>query len=285
MSERDNDGGRAPLIACVQMTTGREVASNLATAERLVAQAAEAGAAMVVLPETFAFMGDDMTQQFGAAEHFGEGPIQTAVAGWARQYGLWIVAGTIPMRHQSNRERVRAACLIYDDSGRCQGRYDKIHLFDVELPGGGESYKESSVFLPGEELAVLETPLGRMGIGVCYDLRFPEMFRAQLDMGMEFCVVPSAFTESTGRAHWLTLMRARAVENLCYFAAAAQVGDHGSGRRTYGHSLILDPWGEVLDERAEGEGVVLAELDMEHQRTTRASFPALQHRRMKSRQS
>ncbi|MGM0564380.1 MAG: carbon-nitrogen hydrolase family protein [Pseudomonadota bacterium] len=285
MSKQDKHGDPSPQIACIQMTTGRDVAANLATAERLVAQAAESGASMAVLPETFAFMGDDMTQQFGVAEDMGDGPIQHKVSDWARQYGVWIVAGTIPMRHQSNRERVRAACLIYDDSGRCQGRYDKVHLFDVELPGGGESYKESSVFLPGDELAVLETPLGRMGVSVCYDLRFPEMFRAQLDMGMEFCVVPSAFTQATGRAHWHTLLRARAVENLCYVAAAAQVGDHGSGRRTYGHSLILDPWGEILAERDEGEGVVLAALDMEHQRRTRAAFPALQHRRIKSRQS
>ncbi|EDY86110.1 nitrilase/cyanide hydratase and apolipoprotein N-acyltransferase [gamma proteobacterium HTCC5015] len=279
-----NNPERSALIACVQMTTTDSVEHNLATAQRLVANAAERGAQIVVLPETFAFMGDEITQQFGVAEAFGDGPIQTAVADWAKSNHVWIVAGTIPLRHESDRERVRAACLVFDDSGQCQARYDKVHLFDVELPTG-ESYKESSVFLPGDEIAVLDTPLGRMGVAVCYDLRFPELFRAQLDMGMEFCVLPSAFTEATGQAHWLPLLQARAVENLCYFAAAAQVGEHGSGRRTHGHSVILDPWGQVVDQLAEGEGVVVGSIDMEHQRLTRANFPALQHRRLSTRRS
>lgn len=270
-------------IACIQMASGPNVQGNLQEARRLVTEAAAAGAAMVVLPETFAFMGMKITEQLEQAEDLGDGDIQRAVASWARELGVWIVAGTIPVKSLHDKTHVRAACLLFNDQGEQVARYDKIHLFDVELPDSQESYHESSVFESGDEVVVAETPLGRVGLAVCYDLRFPELFRTQLDMGMELLVVPAAFTKETGKAHWHALLKARAIENLCYVAAAAQGGYHANGRQTYGHSLVLSPWGQVQEELPTGAGFVMAEVDLEKQRKYRQSFPVLQHRRLSCR--
>lgn len=261
------------------MTSGPDVASNLGVAQSLLAAAAEAGARLAALPENFAFMGREDADKRNVAEEEGEGPIQGTVAEAARRLRLWIVAGTIPIR-LPREGRVAAACLLFDDEGRRVARYDKIHLFDVDLPGGAESYRESANIAPGKDVIVAETPAGRLGLSVCYDVRFPELYRALSGAGAQLLSVPSAFTVPTGRAHWEALLRARAIENLCYVIAPAQSGIHPNGRETYGDTLIVDHWGRVLGRRPRGRGVVVCDLDLERQREARAAFPALSHRVM-----
>lgn len=266
-----------PVAAVIQMTSGERVADNLATAGRLLEQAREGGAALALLPENFALMPLHDAARRAVAEDEGRGPIQEFLAATAARLGLWIVAGTLPLKRQGD-SRPAAACLVYDGDGRCVARYDKIHLFDVDLPGRDERYRESDHFSPGRELVVVDSPVGRIGLAVCYDLRFPELFRRLLEAGAEVFTVPSAFTAPTGRAHWEVLLRARAVENLAFVLAAAQTGLHANGRETYGDSLVVDGWGRVLARRPRGEGVVLAVLDREAQAATRVSFPCLQNR-------
>ena len=264
-------------VAALQMTSGPEVATNLAVAEALLADAAAAGARLAALPENFAFMGLEDADKRKVAEDDGEGPIQAALAEAARRLGLWIIAGTIPLR-LSGEGRVAAASLLFDAEGRKVARYDKIHLFDVDLPGRQESYRESANIAPGKAAIVAETPAGRLGLSVCYDLRFPELYRALSGAGAQLFSVPSAFTAPTGRAHWETLLRARAIENLCYVIAPAQSGVHPSGRETYGDTLIVDYWGRVLRRLPRGRGIVVCDLDLERQARARADFPALTHR-------
>lgn len=265
-------------IAVIQMASGPNVEANLLQVEQLLAGAAERGARLAVLPECFAFMGKRDEEQFSLAEVAGSGPVQQFLAAQARQHRLWLVGGTLPLRHE-NSERLRAACLIFDDQGRQVGRYDKIHLFDAHLPGSGEVYRESAVFDPGERLLCLDSPLGRLGIAVCYDLRFPELFRQMMLANCDLFCLPAAFTEITGKAHWQILLRARAIENLSYVAAAAQGGYHKSGRQTHGHSLVVDPWGKVLAEAGTGPDLVCAEIDLDYLQATRHNLPALEHRR------
>ncbi len=270
-------------IAAVQMCSGPEVPANLEQAGQLLAQAAAAGASLAVLPENFALMPRADGDRLAAAEEPGSGPIQEFLAAQARRHGIWIVGGTLPMRTAANRSRVRAACLVHDPRGQCVARYDKIHLFDVDLgPGasGAERYRESDSIEAGSEPVALDTPLGRLGLTVCYDLRFPELYRRLLDQGAELYAVPSAFTAHTGEAHWETLVRARAVENLAYVAAAGQSGVHANGRATHGHSMIVDPWGTILAARARGPGVVTAEIERARIERLRASFPSIRHRRL-----
>ena len=266
-----------PRIAALQMTSGPEVAANLATARRLLAEARDAGACVAVLPENFSFMGRSEAERRQVVERPGDGPVQQALAGAAQDLGLWIVAGTMPIALPED-PRPANACLVFDDRGRQVARYDKIHLFDVDLPGRNEGYRESANAAPGRDPVVVDTPAGRIGLSVCYDLRFPELYRRLVAGGAEILSVPAAFTAPTGRAHWEVLLRARAVENLCYVVAAAQSGLHPSGRETYGDSLVADPWGRVLARRPRGSGVVVAEVDLEAQQRTRRSFPALTHR-------
>lgn len=268
----------AAIVAAIQMVSAADVASNLAQAEDLIAQAASQQAALVVLPENFAHMGINETDKLALRERDGEGPLQAFLAEQARQHGAWLVGGTIPMV-AADDEHVRAACLVYDDQGRLVARYDKIHLFDVQLDEANESYRESDTIEPGQEMRVVNTPLGRMGIAVCYDLRFPEMFRAMSKAGMDFFVLPAAFTATTGKAHWEVLLRARAVENLCYGVAAGQGGQHANGRQTYGNSMIIDPWGKVMARLGQGPGVVTTVLDPTQIDRLRQNFPALSHRR------
>jgi deaminated glutathione amidase len=265
------------MVSAIQMTSSNERDANLATAGRLLADAARAGARVAVLPENFSIMAKRDTERRAVAEADGDGPVQAFLSNTARTLGLWIVGGTTPLL-LPDEARLATSCLVYNDAGERVARYDKIHLFDVELPEKTESYRESAHFAPGRAPVVLDTPAGKLGLSVCYDVRFPELYRALAAAGAEWFTIPSAFTVPTGRAHWDILLRARAIENLCYVVAAAQWGMHANGRGTWGHSVIIDHWGQPLAELAEGEGVVSANLDLEAQRAVRRSFPALAHR-------
>lgn len=271
---------QAFTAAVVQMVSGSDLAANLASAGRLIGQAAQAGARLVALPENFALLGRREHDKLTVAETDGAGPIQDFLADTARRHGLYLVGGTIPLRG-ADPQRVRAACLLHGPDGQRLARYDKIHLFDVEVADGGERYRESASIEPGDAVVTVDTELGCIGLAVCYDLRFPELFRALLARGAEILVLPSAFTETTGAAHWHLLCRARAVENLSYLLAPGQGGQHDNGRRTYGHSLIACPWGDVLAECTDiGEGIACAQIDPAAMDRLRARFPALQHRRL-----
>lgn len=260
-------------IAAVQMVSGPDVGANLREAGRLVERAAEGGARLVALPENFAIMGLAESDKLAARERPGEGPIQAFLSDTARRLGVWMVGGSVPLA-ASVPDKVRASCLVYDDAGRLAARYDKIHLFGLDLDG--ERHAEARSIEPGSEVVALDTPFGRVGLSICYDLRFPELYRS---MGpVDLILVPAAFTQVTGRAHWEVLLRARAVENLAYVLAPAQGGRHPSGRETHGDAMIVDPWGVVLNRLARGPGVVLADMDVQYQGRLRASLPALDHR-------
>ena len=268
------------VAAVIQMTTSSDVAANLATARGLLERAHAQGAVLAALPENFAIMGRKEADKVAVAEIPGEGPIQAFLGHTARELGMWIVGGTIPLRDEAEPERVAAASLVFDERGRNVARYDKIHLFDVDIPGREERYRESATVVPGVQPMVTTTPLGRLGMAVCYDVRFPELFRVLQSQGAEVFSLPSAFTAPTGRAHWELLVRARAVENLCYVLAPAQSGTHENGRETYGDSMIVDPWGHVVARVAEaGPGLAVAEIDRTLQHELRGRFPALAHRK------
>lgn len=270
-----------PLAAVLQMTSSPSVKENLGTARSLLERARSAGAVLAVLPENFAIMGRKEREKLAVAEPAGEGPIQGFLSRSAAELGLWIVGGTIPLKLANEPNRVAAASLVYDAQGACVARYDKIHMFDVDVVERSERYRESATTAPGSEVKVVSTPLGTLGLSVCYDVRFPELYRALQAQGAHVLSVPSAFTAPTGRAHWELLLRARAVENLCYVLAAAQGGVHASGRETYGDSMIVDPWGHVLARVPEpGPGLAVAEIDLTLQSDLRTRFPALSHRRL-----
>jgi len=264
-------------VAALQMTSGPDVAANLEQARVLLEEAAERGARLAALPENFSFMGLKDADKRAAAEADGNGPAQDFLAAAARRLRLWIVGGTVPLAAGADG-RVAAACLVYDGDGRRVARYDKIHLFDVDIPGRAESYRESAHVAPGSRATVLDTPLGRLGLSVCYDVRFPELYRHLSACGAQILTIPSAFTGPTGRAHWETLLRARAIENLCYVVAPAQSGFHPSGRETYGDSMIVDFWGRVLQRVPRGRGCAVAEVDIARLIGVRETFPALAHR-------
>ncbi|MGE5626007.1 MAG: carbon-nitrogen hydrolase family protein [Bacillota bacterium] len=265
-------------VAAIQMTSGSDVTVNLREAGKLMAKAAAQGAGLIVLPENFALMARNDTERVAAGEVDGSGQIQDFLADKAQTLKAWIVGGTVPVL--ASRERVHARCPVYDPRGRRVGYYDKIHLFDVDV-GGGETYHESARTEAGTKPVTVTTPFGKLGLAVCYDLRFPELFRALLKQGATLFAVPSAFTWKTGERHWALLTRARAVENLCFMVAAAQAGRHDNGRETWGHSLVTDAWGEVLAERRTADpGVVTATLDPEQQLRLRGKFPALKHIRL-----
>ncbi|MGA7540740.1 MAG: carbon-nitrogen hydrolase family protein [Steroidobacteraceae bacterium] len=266
-----------PLIAAIQMTSGPDVSANLEDARTLLQEAAGRGARLAALPENFAFMGLTDADKRRIAEDDGRGPVQDFLAETARRLQLWIVGGTVPLRGGGDG-RVAAASLVYDCAGERRARYDKIHLFDVNVPERAESYRESTHVAPGSTPVIVPTPVGCLGLSVCYDVRFPELYRRLSAAGAELLVVPSAFTEPTGRAHWEPLLRARAIENLCWLIAPAQSGFHANGRETYGDSMIVDHWGRVLERLPRGRGCVTAEIDLEGQRRDRASFPSLTHR-------
>jgi predicted amidohydrolase len=264
--------------AAVQMVSSPSVSANLLEAEKLIGEAVSAGAKLVALPENFALMGDSENDKLKAKEADGSGPIQEFLVATAKKFAVWIIGGTIPLA-ANDPHKVHASCLVYNANGERVARYDKVHLFDVSVPDTQEVYRESDTIEAGDNDLVIGTPFGRLGIAVCYDLRFPEIFRRLADAGMEMLVIPSAFTAQTGAAHWELLIRARAVENLCYVLAPNQGGFHLNGRRTFGHSMIVDPWGTVLDCYKTGSGFVIADIDLERLEKVRASFPALSHRR------
>ena len=265
--------------AAIQMASGSNVNANLLTTEKLLEEAARQGATLAVLPENFAFLGAESRDALPYREAPGDGPLQHFLSQTARRLGLWIVGGTVPLQG-SHPERWRAACLVFDAKGRQVARYDKQHLFDVTLPDSDEQYNESDTIEPGDGIAVVDTPLGRLGLAVCYDLRFPELFRAMIDQGAELFALPAAFTAVTGRAHWEVLLRARAIENLAYVIAGAQGGFHVGGRETWGHSMVIDPWGTVLAQQERGNGVAIADIDRDFLARTRRNFPTLEHRRL-----
>jgi deaminated glutathione amidase len=265
-------------VAAVQMNSGNDAPENLRVAGELLERAAGQGARVAVLPENFSIMARRDAERRAVAEEDGAGPVQDFLSRTARQLQLWIVAGTTPLFRTGGEERLATSSLVYDASGARVARYDKIHLFDVDLPEGQESYRESAHFAPGLKPVVVDTPAGRLGLSVCYDIRFPELYRALMAEGAEWFTIPAAFTVPTGRAHWEPLLRARAIENLCPVVAAAQWGVHANGRATWGHSMIIDHWGRVVAELAEGVGVICADLDREAQREARRTFPALEHR-------
>jgi nitrilase len=263
-------------IAAVQMVSGPDIAENLREAGRLVAEAAAQGARLVALPEYFPLISGDESAKLRAREKFGAGPLQDFLRETALRHKLWLIGGSIPLE-ASVPDKVRNSCLVFDAAGQCVARYDKIHLFGFSR--GTESYNESQSIEAGEDVAALDSPAGRIGLSICYDLRFPELYRAMGEV--DLLAVPAAFTHTTGQAHWELLLRARAVENLCYVLAAAQGGTHPSGRRTWGDSMIVDPWGVVLARLPQGPGVVVAEIDRARIAELRASLPALEHRTIK----
>ncbi len=265
-------------VAAVQMTSGTDVEANLDAASQLLGEAATRGAKLVVLPENFAYLAADESGRPAIAESPDGGAVQTFLGEQARAHSIWLVGGTTPIRGAED-SRAYAASLLYDPAGQCQARYDKIHLFDVGVPGAEESYRESATAIPGTMPVSFAAPFARIGMAVCYDLRFPALFDRLGALGLDILSLPAAFTVPTGEAHWHVLLRARAVESLCYVVAAAQYGEHTGGRRTYGHSMIVGPWGDVLAERPTGPGVVTADVDMMHLEALRARFPALEHRR------
>lgn len=268
--------GTAPApfrVAAIQTVSGPDVAANLARAGELIAEAAAGGAQLVALPEYFGIMGMKDTDKVDARERDGDGPIQRFLAEAARRHGLWVLGGSVPLESPVEG-KVYNASLLYDDRGERVVRYDKIHLFGLDL--GTEKFTEARTITPGREVKTAASPFGRLGLSICYDVRFPELYRA---MGVvDIIFVPSAFTATTGRAHWEPLLRARAIENLAWVIAPAQGGTHPNGRETHGHSMIVDPWGAVLAERDREPGVVLAEIDPTFQVRMRASLPALEHR-------
>lgn len=266
---------RNARIAAVQMVSGPRVADNLAAADRLIAEAADQGADLVVLPEYFPIIGATDADRVQARETFGNGPIQAWLAATAQEHGIWLFAGSIPLTATAP-DRMRNSLLVFDPSGKCVERYDKVHLFGFNK--GDESYDEAAFIEPGSQLVSVETPFASIALSICYDLRFPELYRALAPV--DLILVPAAFTDTTGRAHWEILLRARAIENQCYVLAVGQGGRHESGRVTHGNSMIVDPWGEILDRKMKGPGVVIAELDHARLADVRASLPALAHRKL-----
>ena len=268
-------------VAAIQMNSGADVAANLALADELLAAAAADGCTLAVLPENFALMAERARHKANVAETPGDGPIQAFLAEVSRRHRLWIIAGSMPLvSPASDTGRVYGACPVYDADGKQQVIYRKIHLFDVDLVDKQESYRESHSMYPGDELQTVDTPCGRVGLSICYDLRFPEMFRQLVDAGATLFTVPAAFTATTGAAHWHTLLRARAIENLAYVIAPGQYGEHPDGRATYGHSLIVDPWGRILAEADDKHCFIAADIDPELPAKLRSEFPALTNRRL-----
>lgn len=266
-------------IAAIQMCSSHIIEDNLAVAAKLIEQAANNGAKLVVLPEMFAIMGTDQQGKVNARESYGEGPIQSFLAKTAKKHAIWIVAGTLPLISEIPT-KIRAACLVFNSEGIVVARYDKIHLFDVAV-SATEVYQESATTEPGQDIVVIDTPVGKLGLAVCYDLRFPELFRALMQRGAEIIAIPSAFTVPTGEAHWELLIRARAVDSLAYMIGACQGGTHSSGRQTFGHSLIVDPWGAILARKDSLEpGVIGATVDLERLKKIRTAIPLLQHQRL-----
>ncbi|MCC2666967.1 MAG: 2-oxoglutaramate amidase [Gammaproteobacteria bacterium] len=267
------------IVAAIQMTSTSSLEKNLAVASELIGRAAQQGAKLIVLPENFAIMGRTDFDKVALREKSGKGPIQDFLATQALTHNIWIVGGTIPLE-AVDPHKVRAACLVYNNHGKEVARYDKIHLFDVTV-SENEAYQESASMEPGNNIVVIDTPFGKLGLTVCYDIRFPELFRALLDRGAEIITISAAFTVPTGTAHWELLARARAVENLCYVIGACQVGKHDNDRETYGHSLVVEPWGNIIALQSKAEpSFITAEIDLEYLHKKRILVPINKHRKL-----
>lgn len=269
-------GSHIVKVAAIQMASGPYVSANLSEAERLIEIAVNQGAKLVALPEYFAIMGLKETDKVAVSEVEGKGQIQDFLSKIAKKHRIWVIGGSVPLK-SNYPNKVRNSCLVYDDKGKQVARYDKIHLFGLDL--GNEHYHEEKTIEAGDAIKVVDTPFGKIGLSICYDLRFPELYRAMGEVDM--IVVPSAFTDTTGKAHWESLIRARAIENLSYVLAPAQGGYHLSGRETHGNSMIVDPWGVILDRLPRGSGVVISTINTKYQASLRNSLPALRHRTIK----
>ena len=273
MSSMIDEAGTLLRVAAIQLVSTPDIAVNIATVRRRVAEAAAGGARIVSLPEYWPLLGMNDTDKVQCAEADGVGPMQAVLSELAAQHGIWLVGGTVPLA-SAETGKVMNSLLVFGPDGKRLARYDKIHLFSFSRDN--ENYDESRTITPGTAVTSVETPFGRIGLSVCYDLRFPELYRALGDCML--IVVPSAFTWTTGQAHWEILLRARAIENQCYVLAAAQGGTHPNGRRTWGHSMLIDPWGEILGQLDEGEGVLLGDIDPRALQRVRQNLPALRHR-------
>jgi len=262
------------------MCSGDDLQQNLSTVDSMLRDAAARSCRLAVLPENFAFVGVADNDKIAHAEVEGTGPIQEFLSDAAKRHGMWLIAGSLPLKAE-RPDRCFGASMVFDDQGIRRGCYRKIHLFDVDLPDRNERYRESASMAPGSEPLVVDTDIGKVGLSICYDLRFPELYRKLVDDGAVILTVPAAFTKVTGAAHWHVLLRARAIENLAYVIAPAQQGRHPNGRETFGHSMIIDPWGRILAEQPAGDGIVLAPIDPAMPGRLRREFPALQHRRLK----
>tara|TARA_R110000782_G_scaffold24736_10_gene64268 strand:- start:8207 stop:9025 length:819 start_codon:yes stop_codon:yes gene_type:complete len=264
-------------VAAIQMVSTDDVDENLSLAEKLINEAISKNAKFVTLPENFPLMGKEDTDRLSITEAFGTGPIQTFLSYQSKQHQIWLLGGTVPLKSDMP-DKVLAASLLYDPKGECIAHYDKIHLFDVLVDeSSDESYKESNTFEPGNKLVVAQTEIGNIGLSVCYDLRFPELYRKMHEHNVQIITAPSAFTATTGEAHWEALLKTRAFENLCYVIASNQGGTHVNERETWGHSMIVDPWGTILASVDKGNGVAIAAVDLDRQAKLRNSFPALSH--------
>ena len=278
-------------VAAVQMVSTSDIHANVEAAGKLIRQAAAEGANLVLLPEKFAVLDGGPLRQYGEVQGDPKALLQSFLSTEAAAAGITLVAGTIPLLSRPQQDaadapdlledsRVRPACLVFDPQGKIISRYDKIHLFDVIVADKQAEYSESRSFEPGQELVTLDTSAGCLGLSICYDLRFPELYRKLFDAGAELVTVPSAFTKITGAAHWETLLRARAIENQFYVVAANQGGVHNEKRETYGHTMIVDPWGTVLDCVEQGEGLAIADVDLERLAQIRRNMPIRSHRRL-----
>jgi nitrilase len=272
-------------VAAIQMVSGLSVEANLTQAAQLIAQAVSQGAKLVVLPEYFAVLDSTQLVAVGKKEIYANGQIRSFLSQQAKKNKVWIVAGTLPtvtsIDDQVNADnKIYAACFVYDDKGTEVARYDKIHLFDVTVDDNQSTYNESKTTQAGDRVVTIDTPVGKVGLAVCYDVRFPELFRQLRAQGADIFVLPSAFTEVTGKAHWEVLIRARAVENFCYVIAAGQGGVHENHRSTFGHSMVVDSWGNVINRLAKGAGVVIADIDLEKQADIRKKMPVHEHQRL-----
>lgn len=266
-------------IAAIQMTSTANLNENLTIAEHLLAKACKLGAKLIVLPENFAMLAKNSKDYLSIAEKLNHGKCQRRFKEWAKRYKVWLVAGTFPLI-SGQHNKCYSSCLVYDETGELQARYDKIHLFDVTVPNSTETHSESSIFLPGKRAVTVKTPWGKLGVAICYDLRFPELFRTEAYNQVDIIALPAAFTYSTGKAHWDILIRARAIENQCFLIAAAQSGTHENSRKTYGHSMVVNPWGEIIQCSSEGQSTVIGTIDFDYLKQIRTTFPVLEHRRI-----
>ncbi|MGR7919856.1 carbon-nitrogen hydrolase family protein [Zobellella denitrificans] len=265
-------------LVAIQLNAGPEWPANQARLETLLRQLPPSRPLLVQLPENaVVFGGREAAWQ--VAEPLGAGPVQETFSRWARELGIWLVVGSMPTRIEGS-DKLHSTSLVYNDKGERVGHYHKVHLFDVEVADGHGRYQESATYASGDALCLIDSPFGRLGLSICYDVRFPELYRALREQGAEILMVPAAFTRVTGQAHWLPLLQARAIENQCYVLAAAQYGEHSGGRQTWGHSLILDPWGEIQACLPKGEGLIVAPLDPQRLARIRSQMPVAQHARL-----